>query len=198
MSKNRLWIYWAFVLYAGLGFFSYFYLDIPVATFFRVYENTLFENFFTELSIAGEPQWFILGGLLVYLIYRKKNPVYAKNGIILISSVALSGIISGIIKVSVGRYRPVKFFKENLYGFDGWHFNEYRFNSFPSGHTTTAFAAGVALALMFPRQRAFFIMFGFFIAFTRVATTVHYLSDTLAGALIGTVTAVYLHKKYAA
>lgn len=196
MTKDKAWIYWSLMLYAAFGIFAYFYLDIPVASFFRVYEDSFFEDFFTTLSIAGESHWFIAGGFVVYLIYRKKNEIYAKRALFLFFSVGLSGIISGIIKGTAGRYRPVKFFKENLYGFDGWHFNEYKFNSFPSGHTTTAFAVGVALAIMFPKYKVYFILFGFFIAFTRISTTVHYLSDTIAGAFIGSVVAVFLYKKY--
>ena len=70
------------------------------------------------------------------------------------------------------------------------------YNSFPSGHTTTGFAIGVALALLFPKYRFYFLLFAFFIGFTRVATSVHYVSDTLMGALIGTFTAVLCFQKF--
>lgn len=196
MFKSRSRLLLLLGLYFLAGIVVFFYVDLPVAKFFRVYENTWFENSLTELSIAGESHWFILAGLLTYLIYRKRQPLFAKYGLFIVGSVAISGIISGLIKVTVGRFRPVKYFREELYGFDGWHFNEYKINSFPSGHTTTGFAVGVALALLYPRYAALFIGFGLFVAFTRVATTVHYVSDTMGGALLGTAVACYLYSHY--
>ena len=193
-SRNNLMLFLGLYLLVGIGVF--FFVDLPVARFFRVYENTWFEDGLTFLSIAGESHWFILSGLATYIIYRKRQPLFAKYGLFIVGSVAISGIISGLIKITVGRFRPVKYFREDLYGFDGWHFNDYKFNSFPSGHTTTGFAVGVALALLYPRYAAIFIGFGFFVAFTRVATTVHYVSDTMGGALIGTAVACFLYTHY--
>lgn len=196
MFKSRSWLTLFLILYILVGVGVFFYIDLPVARFFRVYENTWFEDSLTFLSIAGESHWFILSGLATYLIYRKQQPLFAKYGLFIVGSVAVSGIISGIVKVTTGRFRPVKFFREDMYGFDGWHFNEYKINSFPSGHTATGFAVGVALALLYPRYAVYFIGFGFFVAFTRVATTVHYISDTMGGALIGTTVACFLYAHY--
>ncbi len=193
-SRSRLLLFLGLYLLVGIGVFLY--VDLPVARFFRVYENSWFEDGLTLLSIAGESHWFILAGLVTYIVYRKRQPLIARYGLFIVGSVAVSGIISGLIKAIAGRFRPVKYFREDLYGFDGWHFNEYKFNSFPSGHTTTGFAVGVALALLYPRYALYFIGFGFFIAFTRVATTVHYVSDTMGGALIGTAVACYLYARY--
>lgn len=193
-SRSRLALFLALYVLIGVGVF--FYIDLPVARFFRVYENTWFEESLTFLSIAGESHWFILSGLATYLFYRKRQPLFAKYGLFIVGSVAISGIISGIVKVIAGRFRPVKYFREDMYGFDGWHFNDYKLNSFPSGHTTTGFAVGVALALLYPRYALYFIGFGFFVAFTRVATTVHYISDTMGGALIGTTVACVLYTRY--
>ena len=196
MIRNNFYIVWAVVIYLLFVLYSYFYIDLPVAKFFRVYENSLFENTLTTLSTLGEAGWYIVGGLMIYYYFKNKKPLYSQRAMFIVKVVVLSGIVSGVIKVTVGRFRPVKFFRDNLYGFDGWHFNEYKFNSFPSGHTTTGFAIGVALALLFPKYRFYFLLFAFFIGFTRVATTVHYVSDTLMGALIGTFTAVLCFQKF--
>jgi undecaprenyl-diphosphatase len=58
--------------------------------------------------------------------------------------------------------------------------------SFPSGHTMTAFAVAVPLALFYPT-----LMIGLFfcavsIAMSRILLGMHFLSDVVAGALIGT------------
>jgi undecaprenyl-diphosphatase len=59
--------------------------------------------------------------------------------------------------------------------------------SFPSGHTITAFAVAVALGLFYP---SLLIGLGFCagsIAVSRILLGMHFLSDVVAGALLGTV-----------
>ena len=63
--------------------------------------------------------------------------------------------------------------------------------SFPSGHTTTAFAFYISLAL-FVKGKHFqllLLLLAFFIAFTRIYLLQHFLIDTCVGAIIGFVTA---------
>jgi undecaprenyl-diphosphatase len=65
---------------------------------------------------------------------------------------------------------------------------------FPSDHASAAFAIGVALLL---RQRAWGLVvlaFATILAVGRVAMGVHYPSDVIAGALLGTLVAVGLHR----
>lgn len=64
--------------------------------------------------------------------------------------------------------------------------------SFPSDHTTFAFAIAVALFLISRRIGLAALLFAALIGFSRVYVGVHYPTDVLAGALIGTVVAVVL------
>lgn len=61
-------------------------------------------------------------------------------------------------------------------------------NSFPSGHTTTAFAIFAMLSFFSSQTIIKVIMFvlAVLVAFTRVYLLQHFLIDTLAGAFIGT------------
>ncbi|MGI9400523.1 MAG: phosphatase PAP2 family protein, partial [Rhizobiaceae bacterium] len=61
----------------------------------------------------------------------------------------------------------------------------YEFASFPSGHATTAGAAAIALALLFPRLRSLFVVAGIWVAISRPALGVHFPSDVLAGFCFG-------------
>lgn len=69
------------------------------------------------------------------------------------------------------------------------------FHSFPSGHVTTAFgvaaASGVVASMrgyrLAPLVWAAGLMIGVATAYTRIASDRHYFTDTLAGAVIGTV-----------
>ncbi|HEY4330613.1 MAG TPA: phosphatase PAP2 family protein [Phycisphaerae bacterium] len=57
--------------------------------------------------------------------------------------------------------------------------------SFPSAHTTAAFALASALAWFYPRGRALFMALAVVTATQRVWHTAHYLSDVIAGMGIG-------------
>jgi membrane-associated phospholipid phosphatase len=62
--------------------------------------------------------------------------------------------------------------------------------SLPSGHAATAFAAAVAVGLVYPRLRRPLLALAAVVALSRVYLGVHYLSDVLAGAALGTLLGV--------
>ena len=57
--------------------------------------------------------------------------------------------------------------------------------SFPSGHTMTAFAVAVPVVALFPHLMLAVYFAAVSIALSRIALGMHFLSDVLAGALIG-------------
>ena len=57
--------------------------------------------------------------------------------------------------------------------------------SFPSGHTITAFSVAVSLSLFYPTLAAGLLFCAISVAASRVVLGMHFLSDVLAGAAIG-------------
>jgi membrane-associated phospholipid phosphatase len=114
---------------------------------------------------------------LAYDLWHRRPPV---NALIVAAAFVLSSIASTSIKIVVDRPRP--------------HDNPLiplpSSASFPSGHATTAFAAAVALSLLVPRTGWLAIPLAAVIAYSRVYLGVHYWSDVIAGALIGSAVAV--------
>ena len=99
----------------------------------------------------------------------------------LAASLIASGFIAPALKYSVGRERPSD------------TANPYRFrpftnhNSFPSGHTTQAFAVATVIASHYPTWWFKALAFGSagLVGYCRVEENGHFTSDVVAGALIG-------------
>jgi undecaprenyl-diphosphatase len=58
--------------------------------------------------------------------------------------------------------------------------------SFPSGHTITAFSVAVSLSLFYPQLAIGLLFCAFSVAVSRILLGMHFLSDVVAGAAIGT------------
>lgn len=65
--------------------------------------------------------------------------------------------------------------------------------SFPSGHTIAAFAMAVTLSLFYPALAVGLLFFALSIAISRILLGMHFLSDVIAGALLGTVLAYFAY-----
>jgi undecaprenyl-diphosphatase len=59
--------------------------------------------------------------------------------------------------------------------------------SFPSGHSTTAFAVALSLGSFYPEARPLLLMLATNVAVSRVIVGMHFLSDVLVGSGIGAV-----------
>ena len=100
------------------------------------------------------------------------------------SSIIASGILSPLLKFTVGRSRP------NQTEQDSDEFNPFSGNSsFPSGHATQAFTVASVLAFSFDDQPvvgglAFVLATG--VGLSRINDDMHYVSDVVAGAILGT------------
>ncbi len=174
---------------------SYVCLDRPVTDFFLDLRESMLYKIFKQITRLGESQWYLAGGLLLWLFYRKKDPFKAGGGLLLLSSVALSGVVVNILKSLLGRARPRLYVHEQIYGFDFFHI-EYAWLSFPSGHSATALGAASAMALIFPRYKTFFYAAGITVAASRVILTQHWLSDVIAGSFLGLAVTLLLYHKH--
>ena len=101
------------------------------------------------------------------------------------ASVAIAGIVVNLAKRAIGRARPEMFSTDGVLSFRPFAGNV-DFESFPSGHSNTAGALAMSLALLFPRFRIAFLIGGLLLASTRVFVSAHYPSDMITGFLIGT------------
>jgi undecaprenyl-diphosphatase len=67
----------------------------------------------------------------------------------------------------------------------------------PSGHSTAVFAAAVAIGAVWPQARVPVWTYAAIIAASRVVVSAHYPSDVIAGALVGTGSALFIRHWFA-
>jgi len=108
-----------------------------------------------------------------------------------VAALLVSTVVTHVLKWVVGRARPYT-------GLGALHFEPLswkddlatfalhgRFESFPSGHSSAAAALAVLLGIYFPRARWVFYFFAGLVGLERIVHNRHFLSDVLAGLLIG-------------
>jgi len=192
--QKQLLLLFATLLFCAISFFLF---DKPLTLFFQQFNTGLWRSIWKAITTAGQSEWYLVGGLLLFAVFRKRNRRLSAGGLLLFSTVAASGLTADLLKFILGRARPKLLLQQGIYGFDlfGWHF-EHAWQSFPSGHSATALSAALTLSLLFPRFKLAFIASGVLIAASRVVLCQHYLSDIVAGSVLGGVTAVLLYQRY--
>jgi len=123
-----------------------------------------------------------------------KNDDIRMTGRLLCESLLISGGGIMLVRFLAGRIRP--YYEKGEWAFTGFQSsNEYQ--SFPSGHTSVAFAISTVLA---ERIDSFWARLGFYsmatlTAAARVVNNQHFFSDVVWGALLGFGTGMYVVNK---
>lgn len=177
-----------------LGVLVLMNLDVPVATFCRdtrVGDTTLAlwirsGWLRTFMRLPGE-YGLTLVCAMVLLIFHAQS--WRAAGLLLLAG--LAGAINSLVKWVAGRSRPFKW--AGAWDWDFFHkgwgglINAENLG-FASGHATQAFAWATAMAIALPRWRWLFYGWATLTGIQRVVSTDHYLTDVVAGAVIGVVT----------
>ncbi len=109
-------------------------------------------------------------------------------------AVALSGILTNVLKLLFARARPKLLQTRGAYDFFSQWGLGYDFTSFPSGHAATMGALAAILLLWFPKLSVFTLPFCAVLAASRVAAGAHFPSDVIVGFAIGFLFSVYLSR----
>lgn len=139
-------------------------------------------KFTTHLGDAGAI-WIVTA--ITLLLFKKTR----KAGICLGVSLIVTAILGNVVLKNIfARTRP---FIEANYPII---INAPGGFSFPSGHTSSSFAAATAIALYFKKWSVPSFVLASLIALSRVYLYVHYPSDIIAGAILGIIITIICDK----
>jgi len=146
-------------------------LDGPIAT-----------TFFGVVTWLGNGIVLAIAILVPLFVLDRRR--FREHALALVLSVAASGILVTATKPVVDRARPPGHFAEQGVAVHAPGAVP-RDMSFPSGHTQTAFGAGVYLSCMYPPAAPVFLAVATLVGISRIALGVHFPLDVAVGALVG-------------
>lgn len=110
--------------------------------------------------------------------------------------VGVPGLLANLLKRLIGRGRPIEFETSGAFAFQNV-VNEWNFQSFPSGHTTTAIALAFVVGFLWPRLFGIFLLIGIIVGISRVPVGMHYPTDVFGGLVVGMLGAYLIRNIFA-
>lgn len=159
--------------------FEFYILDL-----ISVLKCGILDHFMTFVTTLGDSGfiWILLG--VVLTIFKKTR----KEGITVLLALLLGFIICNIIlKPIIARTRPFDIRDVALIIPRPSDF------SFPSGHSTSSFAAATAIFLSNRKYGKFALVFALLVAFSRLYLGVHFPTDVIFGSILGAGSAYTVH-----
>lgn len=186
--RNRLLLLWVWLLLALSAHAQNW--DINTLRHANLDRNHSLDGLFRGFTESASP--VALGGsaLLIGLGYAGHDSAARRKALYVGVSVVGATALTTLLKYAVHRPRPFVTYPdlEPLVGEGS--------PSFPSGHTTEAFAFATALSLSYPKWYVIVPSYAWAgaVGYSRLHLGVHYPSDVLVGAVVGAGTALLTHK----
>ncbi len=171
-----------FIIGTFLFLLSYIF-DKELVEFFKEMKIPILDillGFVTNFSIV----LFVMLVIPSFILYKKNKKLAYLLWLIFIVSFTLNFFV----KLLIHKPRPISTFT--------YPFTNIVNYSFPSTHAIVVFSLLPVLTIYIRRQRFFWIIFAFLVAFSRVYFNFHFLSDVIFGALAGYFIGVLLIKVY--
>jgi membrane-associated phospholipid phosphatase len=149
----------------------------------NTYHSPFLNLFFSLLTNLGDGLLCILLGILLLILKKRKK------AITLLLAYAYSSLLAQTVKRLFDQPRPRLYLEQMHQDYTNFvsGINLHDHHSFPSGHTTSAFALATVLVLVHKKLKISIpcLMLATAIGYSRIYLAQHFLLDVLFGAMIG-------------
>jgi membrane-associated phospholipid phosphatase len=147
-------------------------------TFYKTISGSTFP------TITAVPLTYFITGMI------ENNKKLKQDALYMAESLVTSQIISFSTKAIINRPRPSDYDPTLI------ALRSAQTNAFPSGHTSAAFSTATSLAIVAPKWFVIVPAFGWasLVGYSRLYLGVHYPTDVLAGAIVGSGSAWLMYK----
>ncbi|HLX54766.1 MAG TPA: phosphatase PAP2 family protein [Aquella sp.] len=197
---HRYKIFLTFIIFL---FIIIYFVDLLVAKLCQSWYNIDVYTILDFINSMGEG-WFIIGVLFTLSIIneflsKSNNAVILKISYV---AAAYAGIFNAVLKFIFNRQRPsiglepYNFFYFFISGDKKLIDLTYAYNSMPSGHTITVFAAIIPLILYIksPLYRLLLLSFATAVAIARIYTMNHWFSDICVSVVLGVIIGLAIYR----
>jgi membrane-associated phospholipid phosphatase len=138
------------------------------------------------ITQAGDATAYLVLSALAAIFYGfvRRDRAATRTALLALAAFASSGILVNILKFLFGRTRPGVFYDHGVEAFLGPTWDS-AIRSFPSGHATTVAVAAALVVLLAPRWGGLAVAGAALVGVSRLLVGYHFLSDVLAGFLLG-------------
>jgi membrane-associated phospholipid phosphatase len=194
----------ALILGVILVILCYDFVDRPVAWFVHDHGSFLHGFFPWPPLVSAWLKACVPLAILLVVLWRVWKPGGRFQTVLLAISANLivTTILKQLVKWSCGRYWPETWNQGNpsligngAYGFHPFHYGA-AYESFPSGHAAAVCSVLSILWLSYPRWRWLHAIVGGTVCVALVAMNYHFVGDVIAGAMLGSITGVYMTRLF--
>ena len=182
----------------------YFFVDRPTAWFIHDHRSWPLELWRWPPLVSEWLKHAVVLAVLPLVLWWAWGPGGRLQTTLLAvcATTIITTILKQLMKWTAGRYWPETWNHNNPsligsgdYGFHPFHYGQ-AYDSFPSGHAAVTCAIMAVLWVSYPRWRWLCALSAALICVALVGMNYHFVSDVIAGTIVGSITGVYMARLF--
>jgi membrane-associated phospholipid phosphatase len=180
-KQNQIFFIGYFLLLLIAIFVWIFYSKPDGFILLNPYHSKFLNVLFIGITLIGDGIFSVVLSIILFFFNKKFL------ALMIFSSFAISGIVTQVLKFFISEARPGLFLSQTNYPYLIENVTLHNFHSFPSGHSTSAFAlvAILSFAIKNKNYSILFIIIGALVGYSRIYLGQHFITDVAVGSIIG-------------